>query len=554
MSRELNKDDMLRDPETENTSSEVTEVTSDEADPFAAFEQPQTRQKEDLKVSSKKKKKILLFSLIGAFATLAILIVLLVFIFPAEKPEEPTVDPEDTGITILDKTSLNEEVVISSAIVEHPDGTRVEFVNKNDSLLVKGYEKLTPHSLNNADIVAVLTAFTATQDLGHIDDDKAFGFVTPLATGSVQYQDGSSFAFELGALAPDGTGYYFREKGSTHTYVLPLASAETLLLGPLDYISTTVFSGPIAESNTQSEVVLRDMALSGTVRAGNEFSFRLVTSEDSDEYLYYTYVITKPYLKGVSSTHTTDLSAFTSLSAQSVVAAYPTAQQLREFGLNTPYSVADFTLALRSNKTTEAGGETATITTYTDPQPHTIRVGNRVGNAYYVMVDEVPVVYLASLDDLPFVTLQFNDLADSMLFLENISGLGNVTVTLEGETTSFDLTHNEKDTDTRTNLTVTANGKTYDTMDFRYLIRVFMGVERYSNLTKDIGDKPVHFSISLTHTGEDKPVFTAKFYEMSSNLYAAVINNGERYQVRASDLKNAITQYQNYLKGEAVLY
>lgn len=542
----MSQDELNNLPEEEKVS---------DVDPFAAFAEPKARSRKDVSLSPKKKKKVLLFSLIGAFVVLATLIILLIFVFPADEPENPLTDPTTPSITILDKTSETEEMVISSAVLTHSDNTRVEFVKVDGELFVKGYEDLPAHETNTADIVAVLSAFTATRDMGELDQDAEFGFDKPTVTGTVSYLDNSTYSFEVGAKVPDGTGYYFREKGTKKTYILPVANAETMLLKPLEYISTTVFTGPTADNSSSSEVVLRDMALSGRVRAGNEFSFRLVTSEDNDKYLYYTYIMTKPYTKGVSSVHTSDLAAFTSLNALSVAAVRPTAAQLSEFGLKDPYSVAEFTLAVRSNTPVEGGsGTNDTVTTYSKLTPHTVRLGNKVGSSYYVMIDDQPIVYLVAESSLPFATLKFNDLAASTLFLENITELQKVEIGVSGKTTVFTLTHNPEDTSTKTNMTVTADGKTYDTMNFRYLMNVFMDIDWHSSLSKDIGNAPERFSLSLTKTGEQKPVFSAKFYQLSGSLYAAVINNGETYQVRAADVENAVTQFNNYVNGQTVIY
>ncbi len=551
----MSRDELNNLPEEEKVTPDTAEAVNNE-DPFAAFAEPQARSREDITLSPKKKKKILLFSLIGAFVLLATLIVLLVFVFPADdQPQTPLTDPTTPTITVLDKTSETEEVVISSAKLTHSDNITVEFVKVDGELFVKGYEDLPAHETNTTDLVAVLSAFTATRELGELENDAEYGFDKPTVTGTVSYLDNSTFSFEIGAKVPDGTGYYFREKGTKKTYIFPLANAETMLLKPLEYISTTVFTGPTADNSSTSEVVLRDMALSGQVRAGNEFSFRLVTSKDNEKYLYYTYIMTKPYTKGVDSGYTSDLAAFTSLEALSVAAVRPTAAQLSEFGLKNPYSVADFTLAVRSNTTVEGGsGETDTVTTYSKLTTHQVRLGNKVGSSYYVMIDHQPIVYLVAEDALPFATLKFNDLAASTLFLENITELQKVEVGVSGKITTFTLTHNPEDTSTKTNMTVTANGKTYDTMDFRYLMNVFMDIDWHSSLSKDVGNAPERFSLSLTKTGETKPVFSAKFYQLSGSLYAAVINNGEKYQVRASDVENAITQFNNYMNGKTVLY
>lgn len=583
MSKDLSKDEVVRESESEQTSDAAENAPAAEADlsdtasspsegntdgkadvsdaadeenPFSAFDEPLTRRKEEVELSPKKKKQILLFSLLGAFVLLAALIVLLVFVFPAQK-DEPDDSPEtsDTTITILDK-SKNNNLVISSAVLNLSGNTTVEFVNQKDSLFVKGYEDLPVHEINMTDLTAALTVFAASQDIGEIDDAAAFGFDQPTVTGSVTYTDKSSYAFEIGAFTPDQTGYYFREQGTTHVYVVPTAVAATIMQRPMDYISTTVFTEPEADnSNETSEVVLRDMSLGGTVRQGNDFSFRMVTSEDSDIYLYYSYIITKPYTTGTNSSYSTELAAFTQLSANSVAAVRPTAAELRELGLDDPYSTADFTLAVRTTTaTTDASGETVSITKYSNLTTHSLRLARVSSDYYYLMIDDVPIVYMVASTSLPFASLQFDDLASSTLFLEDITKIGSMTVSTPDQSTVFHLAHDENDTSSKTNLTVTADGKTYDTMDFRHLMQVFMDINRFSSLNKDIEGKPLKFSLSYTRVGETQPVFIANFYEMSGNLYAAIINGNERYQVRASVVENAIQQYRNYLNGDTVLY
>ena len=118
----------------------------------------------------------------------------------------------------------------------------------------------------------------------------------------------------------------------------------------------------------------------------------------------------------------------------------------------------------------------------------------------------------------------------------------------------FDLTHDDNSMDTSKNLTVKAGDKTYDTMDFRYLIQNFMNITRYGSLTKDVNALEQKMEIAITRREETKPVLTVKFYEISGSQYAVVLSNGEKYQVKASDVKNAITQYENYLAGKKVLY
>jgi len=388
-------------------------------------------------------------------------------------------------------------------------------------------------------------------------DVTQYGLDEPQAVVTVTYYDNTTKTFEVGDMTPDQNGCYFREKDSMHIYIQPVETTAILLQSPLDYVSTTVMAEPEVKASAQgeTEVVLRKMSLSGSVRRDNPFSFRLVTSEDSDTYIYYSYIITEPFVKGANSSYDTALNAFTSIEAHMVVNVAPTAADLKNYGLTDPYSVAKFTLASRTTVTMDTeDGNTVSNTTYKDLEEHTVMVGAKNDTYYYVRIDNNPVVYLVPADQLPFAEMQYNDLADTLLFLEDITDMGQFRVTLPERETVFHLTHDDNSMDTSKNLTVTVDGKTYDTMNFRHLIQSFMNINRYGNLTKDINSLEKKLEIAIIRRDQTTPILTVKFYEVTSNQYAVVLSNGEKYQVKASDVKNAITQYENYLAGKTVLY
>ncbi len=544
-------------PENEKTVKEQTEAAavSENTDPFAAFENPEFRTKEDLEGSKKRKKTILLSSIIGAFAVLATLIVLLVFVFPKQEEETPT-PSVDTSVTLFDKSTSAVACPITSATIQLKNST-IEFVNVDDKLFVKGYEKFDMHAINMGDLVDTLTVCTLAKDLGEAEDFTQYGFDAPQAVVTVTYHDGSTKAFEIGDMTPDQSGCYFREKDGNRLYIQELTETAVLMQDPLDYISTTVLAEPEVQASAQgeTEVVLRKMSLGGEVRKNNPFSFRLVTSEDSDTYIYYSYIITEPFVKGANSSYDTALGAFTQIQADAVVNVAPTAADLKAYGLDTPYSVATFTLSARTTVSMEtADGNTISNTTYKDLADHTVMIGNKEDSYYYVRIDDNPVVYLVAASNLPIAEMQYDDFADTLLFLEDITEMGSFRVTLPEKETVFQLAHDDSSMDSEKNLTVTVDGKTYDTMDFRYLVQNFMNISRYGSLTKDINNLEQKLEIAITRRDKEEPILTVKFYEISSSQYAVLLSNGEKYQVKASEVKNAIAQYENYLAGKTVLY
>ncbi len=523
-------------------------------DPLLAFLNPTFRTVEDIEGSKQKKKRTLIISLVAAFAVLAIAIVLLLFVFPKKEKEDTTLET-DTTVTLFDKTDETVACEISSATFES-ETQKVEVINKEGQLFAKGYEELAVHTVNMNALEDLLTKLIAADDIGEVSDLKEYGLDTPQLTVSVTYHDNSKKVFEIGDMAPDQSGCYMREKDSMHLYILDIDSVSILMQDALKYVSTTVFSKPeiAANEKEESDIVLRRMSLGGTLRKDNPFAFRLVTSEDSNTYIYYNYIITEPAIKGSNAKYDTDLKAFTSLTASSVVKAYPTDADLKEYGLDEPWSTLTFTLAKRTTTSeTDENGNTVSKTTHKDLIDHTIRISEAPNENYYVMIDDVPIVYLVNSTQMAFADMGYDDFADKLLFLEDITTISKFQITIDGKVTEFQLTHYPNIDDNEKNMTVIADGKTLDTMDFRYLMNDFMNIKRYTSLSQEVSNTPTKLEFSIYRTGETAPVLTGKFYETTGNLCAAILSSGEKYQVKTSDVEFVIEQCNNYLNGKTVL-
>ncbi len=542
------------DSEQDIPVEEKNDVMDETNDLLLSFLNPEIRTVDDLKEQRQRKKRITLISLIATFAVLAAAIVLLLFVFPQKEEEQPTTET-DTSVTLFDKADETVACVISSAVFE-TESQKVEVVYKDDKLVASGYEELAVNTVNMNALEDLLTKMVAVDDIGEVSDLKEYGLDTPQLTVTVTYHDKSKKVFEIGDMAPDQSGCYMREKGSMHLYILGIDNVSILTQNALDYVSTTVFSKPTIPSDEQdqSDVVLSKMTLGGTLRKNKNFAFRLVTSDDSETYAYYNYIITEPYSKGANSAYDTDLKAFTSLQASSIVKAYPTDADLKEYGLDDPWSVLNFTLAKRTTiSQQDENGNTISDTTHSDLIDHTIRISEAPNECYYVMIDTVPVIYLVEATQLGFADMEYDDFADTLLFLEDITNISKFKVTIDDQVTEFQLTHHADVDDNEKNMTVTADGKTYDTMDFRYLMNNFMDITRYTSLTQDVSGKPLKMEMSYYRTGADTPTLTVKFYENTGNLCAVILSNGEKYQVKTSDVEFVIEQCQNYLNGKTVL-
>ena len=491
----------------------------------------------------------------------ALLAVLLLLPQNNESSTSSVAVESDTKISLMDKSSDSSGTVapIKKIVVKTPDEEFTISPNSEDEMVVEKFKDLPINSTTIDSLVSSLTTITATEKVNDAPESEGvFGFDTPLATVSVTYRDGTEYSFEIGNETPLKDGYYFRETGKTAIYIVESTLATAVLQKSTDFIGTAMYSAPTVDKNdSEGKAVLRNMKLSGTVRASSPFAFRMATEDDSTEFSYANYVITSPYLRGTNSTAMETLTAnLTSLTADSAVVASPTAADLTKYGFDTPYSVAKLTVAVSTSKTVASSDATSsgtTETSYYNVREHTITLGNKdTDGNYYAMADDIKVIYLVAPDSVLWAKTQYDDIADPLLFMKDITKVSSVTVNIGGTETLFNLQHFPDKEEKDDMLTVTAGGTKYDTSNFRTLYQVLMSVARNSASTAAPTGTPA-VVITIKPTDTSATTIVAKFYSYSASLYTCQIQTGETYMVKAASIDEVETQLANYLAGKTVV-
>lgn len=118
-------------------------------------------------------------------------------------------------------------------------------------------------------------------------------------------------------------------------------------------------------------------------------------------------------------------------------------------------------------------------TKYYNVSAHTVKLGNKDENGnYYCTVDDVQVIYLVSSGAVPWAELQYDDVADPMLFVTDIQNVDSITITNQGTETTFKLEHFPDETEADDKMKVTLDGKQMDTKNFRRLYQLMMSISR----------------------------------------------------------------------------
>lgn len=509
-----------------------------------------------------KRTRTLLISAIALVALGALLAVLLLLPDVGDGGgATTTTTANDPTVVLVDKAK---DVTVSSVTVKLENETFTVAANKDGDLAVQGYEDLPQYPTAYESLADALLSFGAYR---LIQDNPAhpedFGFDTDkggFASLEVTYSDNTTFAFELGDLSPSGEGYYLRKADSSAVYLIDTDFVYTVAADSTYYLSTTPFTAPSATESNE-EVVVRDVTLTGSVRPST-LSFQIstdVVEKGQQAQVLSGFYVTKPYLRNLKSgTNMLSSSSYYGFAASGIAKVRPTAADLAKYGLNDPYSacVANVSVKKTTETTDKDTGEKTTTISFHNTFEYTVKLGKETenGDRYavaYMDGEMVPLLYTVTPSSLVWAETQYDDIADELLFFTYIYQVEKMDITMDGKTTSFDLTHNAEAEERDDQLTVISNGKQYPTADFRTLYTELMQITRKEALAaKPTGEPLLSIDIvtntSIAHTG------WIKLYRHNAGQYAVLHDTGELYLVDAKDVESFMATYRKFLNGDKI--
>lgn len=468
----------------------------------------------------------------------------------------------DTSIDLIDKSTDENgkriENPISRIDITLPTESFTVELDEEDGLRVSSYADFVPNSTKLNSLATYLKSISASrlvkQDAG---DLSVYGFSEDKKTAvTVTYYDGTVYSFELGMESPGDAGRYFRQADSGDVYLVSSYLGTAVDTPSLTYISHTLITAPTVNTDDRSgSVVMRNMELTGTLRPQKVY-FRRAIESDSKALQHTGYVITSPALRGMEDSTVQAITQLTSLTAAAVVCPHPTQEQLKQYGLDTPFSVSTFELAVLSSKTTQqSDGTELKEEYYYNVQTHTVRLGGKDENGYYyALVDDLDLVVTLMPTAVPWAEATYDTLVDPLLFMQMITDIAHINITTENGTHDFKLTHFPDITNSDESLLVTSDGQTYSTPHMRKLYQVLMNIKRVGPTTREVPDTEPTLTVELIPVEGSQGVhMKAQLYRVSGSVYLCRQQNGDIYEVTARSVNHAIEQLTNYLNGAAVV-
>lgn len=554
-----------------------SDAAADDDDPFAAFaevQRPEDRRKAKSKKGDKKPNKRLRTLLFAAGAVVLLIAILLLVLFLPQGGDDPnssdTPSSDVSSYTVYDKapkkddndsSNSSDTDVVQKIEVKNTHGT-YKLIRKDKALVLDGYTDLTLSDTAVSGVADAATTLKATDSLGKATDLAQFGLSTPVATMTVTYTDGGTLTLYLGNATPSESGYYVRLSDSDEVFICSSSTVSDLFKANTALVATSLITAPTARSDDKNgKATLYAVDLTGRSYP-QPLSLRRTTEDDPKEYTYFSYLITKPYLRGTSDAVTTALSSFTSLHADSAAVLHPTKAQLAELGFNDPLIRAKLVLAIESTASDETSGTAASGSSDTESKTHqifynktnvelTVGSQDKDGN-YYVTVGGTDAVFLVTKSTLSAIAeRQYDNSVSTLLFLKSITDIGRIDLTVDGKAHTLTLAHYPDKEDSDETLIVKEGDKQLSTPDFRTLYSRMMGLQRYASATEQPSGQPA-MRLSMVDTA-GKTYLTADFYATSGSLYTVRTSEGELFTIKAGSVTSFIKQLDNFLNGRKVL-
>lgn len=376
-----------------------------------------------------------------------------------------------------------------------------------DTFTVEGLENADVLTANAASLAEKIYSLTPTKSLGKIENLSEYGLTGDGAVKVlVQYKDGTSDTLIYGSEGGESYGRYLLYKDEV--YIVPVSTY--LTVNALSFINTELVSIAApkvkdeAGNETEGASELQSLTLSGTRFPQ---TIRVGLSEDD----IMVYEMFEPISSGTGTTKTENImAALQTVKAAGVVAVDATDEQMKEYGLDVPVAVAEYTI----------NGES-----------HKIQLGEKRSGLYGMLLDDSRTIYtVAEADVTEWADATLFSMRDGYVRLPNIKNVETLTVEAADGTDVYDVTrvlNEEKSTEENPfyDITIKHGGEdiSYDIYQPFYKLILSVAVLN-EELREPAGEPVLRYTYKYFDGGEDEVAF---YLDSSADRRYVVTLNGE---------------------------
>lgn len=483
----------------------------------------------------KKQTAALVVSLLIVLALTGVMVFLLFRFQSGEGKQEPESSVENREEVLL---SLSSEQ-INTVTITNPDD-RFTLVNQGSGFVMEGLEEIAVSKLNISNLMSFFQELAAERELADLTDETAktvgdskemlaqYGLDEPEITVELVTTDGQEKTLMLGSRALDNNSVYL------------LYEQKVYLIddGILDSVQRTRYSfldNTITEIEPEYEQA--SIVLSGAVRPSPiTLEVKTVTEEQSkpDEESsensvaasrHKEYTLTTPLIQTISESSASQVTeGLFSLYANAIVAVEPTPEEMVSFGLDEPYSV----VSIRFD-----GAEGFTLKTSAPSQ----------NNYVYLMRDGSPLVYLVSASRLSWLSIQTEQLTQSIYQSVKAEALSEFRVT--AASVSYDFVVNKEEGELR----VQCNGQEVSAELFEKLYQTVTAIPPV-RMTSKQPELSAALTMSISYQDEQRSDDVLELIPTGKGEVYLVINDESRYTAQQDLVSQILENCQKVLEGK----
>lgn len=378
-----------------------------------------------------------------------------------------------------------------------------------------------------------------------------YGLAEPQMRLQLEFTNGNKYDLSLGAITADGIYRYCIVTGEDTVYAVSKRGMEIYDIGIYDYLETTILAEYGADGETFPDI--RELRIE---RSDWEKPFVIEEmSEDKPIITTDPLIITSPAISMINTTKLEDyIYSIFGLTATDVVGINPTEEELAEYGLNDPeatlqmvYDEERTEVAFRLGKALDSEGNPVT--------------GSKTPAAYYLMKEGTDIVYVVSVNDLPWMTMTQGTLVSTILTLPYLTNVGSIHLQLGGENYAINVKQLESETSDEEStanipLEISINGTVVAEAEARRLYQLLLNssVQGYISDEKAmeilLKSSNAHMNVAINLL--DGTVETLSYWQEEDLNLIVGYNGTPAYTGRSGYIDKVAKELQNLLDGNAV--
>lgn len=421
-------------------------------------------------------------------------------------------EKEETPLVDYDKTQ------VKSIAVENEFGTvtfKQTAVGGEEWLVeeLSDLEQNTTLTTAAANIAAGLSYLDLVEE--NASDLSKYGLSEPTSKFTVSYADIDQTVktFLIGNESPKSNYYYLCEEGQSTVYTVNGTGLRYYMSKPEYFVDLTLLEEP-ADTNNWPGIV--DLVVNRS-EWDYEVKFKTVGEEQS---VVSTQIMYEPITMSLNITNSMDVThGLWGLAGEEAIKAFPTEEDMTEYGLDTPHAVVTLeidtgdiytlTIGKAIYYLDESGNETSNVAGY---------------YAYIEGVDGKDVIYSVPVDSLPWATFKPEDVMTTLMTSNYIHDVDTITVKNDSETFDFDLIGEGEKAPTE----VTLNGEKVDVELFRSLYQYIITCPTNEIYFEDVENN--HY-LSIDINLKDGTTDTLEFVKDTDRRTVAFLNGRPQFLI-----------------------